>query len=379
MHSLIALVSHNRRAEGEVRRSHTGMGLLRLAFGALLAALGGLLATAATALAISAPIHIHGTGGEGVFIRPTPDTSRPAIGWMPEGASPDFHCFAWGQNIGGVPIWFNVTYNGVTGYYASFYDDSSYHSNEELTAKYGVPLCGSAPAPTPGSPSPSPSPSPPTAPPSPVVPAGVPALYFSPYPSSRKFDLNDGVTKNISVDAWSTAQRNCQLPGLPYAAGMAALSNRPPQVLAGWSAGRVGVISFLGYASTALKNNINYVILIDPGTYGQMSCDRARGAGEVLANWLRFNPRAHLVVISGSDVSQQESSKGIQEVYFNAIRKAGGNLSSRVLTCNYLIGHENAYFASRYWIQHQIGSTRNACPWLSIGPAVWKPQAGWHP
>jgi hypothetical protein len=70
---------------------------------------------------------------------------------MPEGASPDYHCFAWGQNINGVPIWFNVTYGGATGYYASYYDDSSYHSNEELTAKYGVPLCGSAPpAPAPG-------------------------------------------------------------------------------------------------------------------------------------------------------------------------------------------------------------------------------------
>lgn len=116
-----------------------------------------LLASAASALAISAPIHIAGTGGEGVFIRSEPNTSRPAIGWMPEGASPDYNCFAWGQNIGGVPIWFNVNYNGVTGYYASYYDDSSYHSNEELTAKYGVPLCGSS-APVPG-PAPSPSPS----------------------------------------------------------------------------------------------------------------------------------------------------------------------------------------------------------------------------
>lgn len=61
---------------------------------------------------------------------------------MPEGASPDYDCFVWGQDIGGVPIWFDVAYAGKTGYYASFYDDSSYHSNEELTAKYGVPLCG---------------------------------------------------------------------------------------------------------------------------------------------------------------------------------------------------------------------------------------------
>lgn len=126
--------------------------LWNTAFAGFLGALLALLLFAAEALAISAPIHIANTGGEGVFIRPEPNTSRPAVGWMPEGASPDYHCFVWGQNINGVPIWFNVTYNGVTGYYASYYDDSSYHSNEELTAKYGVPLCGAsspAPAPTP--------------------------------------------------------------------------------------------------------------------------------------------------------------------------------------------------------------------------------------
>ena len=120
---------------------------------AIAVALLWLLVSTTSASATSAPIHIANTGGEGVFIRPEPNTSHPAVGWMPEGASPDYHCFVWGQNINGVPIWFNVTYNGVTGYYASYYDDSSYHSNEELTAKYGVPLCGSAaPAPPPQAP-----------------------------------------------------------------------------------------------------------------------------------------------------------------------------------------------------------------------------------
>ena len=125
---------------------------------AVIAVVVCMLASATSALAIPAPIHIANTGGEGVYIRPDPNTSRPAVGWMPEGASPDYNCFAWGQSIGGVPIWFNVNYNGVTGFYASYYDDSSYHSNEELTAKYGVPLCGSAPpSAPPGAPAPSPA------------------------------------------------------------------------------------------------------------------------------------------------------------------------------------------------------------------------------
>jgi hypothetical protein len=126
--------------------------------------LGSVLVLPTRALAISAPIHIANTGGEGVFIRPEPNTSRPAIGWMPEGASPDYHCFAWGQNVNGVPIWFNVTYNGVTGFYASYFDDSSYHSNEELTAKYGVPLCGASPPPASSPPTQSPAPPPAAAP-----------------------------------------------------------------------------------------------------------------------------------------------------------------------------------------------------------------------
>ncbi len=132
--------------------------------------LGGLVtlllaASPSTALAISAPIQISGTDGEGVFIRAEPNTSSTRLGWMPEGASPDYNCFVWGQDINGVPIWFNVNWAGITGYYASYYDNSSYHSNEELTAKYGVPLCGAAPPSEPpppptSTPEPTPSPSP---------------------------------------------------------------------------------------------------------------------------------------------------------------------------------------------------------------------------
>jgi len=154
----------------------------RIVIGAIcaVAALGVLAGFTANALAISAPIHIANTGGEGVFIRPEPNTSKPALGWMPEGASPDYHCFAWGQVINGVPIWFNVTYNGVTGFYASYYDDSSYHSNEELTAKYGVPLCGAAPPPPPAPTPPPPAPAPPapsSPPPSPAPPANGNLVY----------------------------------------------------------------------------------------------------------------------------------------------------------------------------------------------------------
>ena len=97
---------------------------------------------AAPALAVTAPIHISGTGSDGVVIRPTPDTSQPAIGWMPEGASPDFSCFTYGQQVGNVNVWFEVSYNGVNGFYASYWDDSRYSNEAELTSRYGVPRCG---------------------------------------------------------------------------------------------------------------------------------------------------------------------------------------------------------------------------------------------
>lgn len=111
--------------------------------------LAGLLLLASSVFAISAPIQIANTGGQGVFIRPTPNTSQPALGWMAEGTSPDYHCWTQGQNINGVDVWFNVTHSGITGYYSSYYDNSSYAQDSDITAKYGIPQCGSAPPPPP--------------------------------------------------------------------------------------------------------------------------------------------------------------------------------------------------------------------------------------
>lgn len=339
---------------------------------------GVFLGLSGNALAISAPIHIANTGGEGVNIRAEPNAGSAKLGWMPEGTSPDYNCFAWGQVINGVPIWFNVNYGGVTGYYASYYDDSSYHSNEELTAKYGVPLCGSA-SPPPQSVEPSPN-----QPESPSPPSGTPpesthsspasaAIYFSPF-GHGTYEAGAGVT-TLSVGTWGS---QCVFPALAYTAATATLApGQTVSTLAGWSYGRVGVVSFLANAG-ARRAQVSYAIMIDPGTYGELGCDRFLHAGDVLATWLKDNPSAHLVVISGS-LSQSAKSRGIQEVYFNGIRNAGGNLRSRVLTCNYSISHTNAFLGARYWIRHQIGSSMSSCPWLKPGRVTYKPTAGWHP
>jgi cell wall-associated NlpC family hydrolase len=99
---------------------------------------------ASPALAISAPIKTTAY----VNIRPgTSTSSGSALAVMPPGTSPDFHCWAVGQNINGVNVWFKVTYDGVTGYYASYYDNSSYSTDSQITSKYGIPPCTGGPGP----------------------------------------------------------------------------------------------------------------------------------------------------------------------------------------------------------------------------------------
>jgi hypothetical protein len=311
---------------------------------------------------------------------------------IPEGFSPDYNCFVWGQNINGVPIWFNVNYAGATGFYASYYDDSSYHSNEELTAKYGVPLCGSAPSPPPV-PAPAPA-SAPTPAPSPTGGPGAPSnpgtplieyepqdIYYSPY-NEGSHELSDrSVVKTVYEHQFVT---NCTSPHPAYNAVLGLANGAPIGTLAGWSKGRIGVMSYLYLANDGQLGQLEYVLLIDPGTYGELTCDRKLGAGWHLAQWLTKNRSARLVVISTTEVSQQENSKGIQESYFNAIRKqstTANHLRARVLTCNYAMSHKAAFATAQYWIAHRIGTSTKSCPWLTGSGETYKPQfrVGWHP
>ena len=113
--------------------------------GALLA-LSGMVA--APASASGADIRIAGTGGLGGYLRPSPDTIGSPVGLVPEGASPDYLCWIRGESVNGVDVWMLVTFGGAQGFYASAYDDSSYASDEEISAKYGIAGCDAGPAPT---------------------------------------------------------------------------------------------------------------------------------------------------------------------------------------------------------------------------------------
>jgi hypothetical protein len=323
-------------------------------------ALAGIAAWIGTpaALAASAPIHVT----DDVNLRAGTDASTARVGGLYRGTSPSFNCWAQGQNVNGVDIWFNVTYNGVTGYYASFFDDSSYATDAQITSKYRIRPCGESSAPV-----------------APQVPATVAAsvsVYFSPY-GQGSHELNDQTVGTVYRPKWYGG--GCA----PAAASVAraTVGQRPIDTLSGWSLGRVGVVRYLASASDDELRRVDYAILIDPGTYDELSCDRQLRAGVVLAHWLAVNPSAHLVVVSGSQVSQHERSRGIQESYFNAIRNQSApprlNLRPRVLTCNYTITHQEAFAAAQYWIQHQIGTA--SCPTLRTGGKSFGATAHWHP
>lgn len=74
-----------------------------------------------------------------------PDTALPEVGHIPDGASPQYHCFVIGQAVAGTAIWFSVTYDGTTGFYSSAFDDARFASESDITRKYGIPRCDPVP------------------------------------------------------------------------------------------------------------------------------------------------------------------------------------------------------------------------------------------
>ncbi|HWC47796.1 MAG TPA: hypothetical protein VG448_02835 [Solirubrobacterales bacterium] len=360
-------------------------------------ALVWVLANAAGASAISAPIHIAGTSGEGVYLRPEPNTSDAPIGWMPEGASPDYNCFAWGQNINGVPIWFNVNYGGVTGYYASFFDDSSYHSNEELTAKYGVPLCGSAP---PSSPPPAES-----SPPAGGAGSAPGSLYFSPYPknphgpgTTGDIKAQDGVswahapspaTITMNDDEWD---RNFDAKGCPSPSSLTP-QNQPAfdsgqiSTLAAWSKARATPFVFLA-GHPEWESRIHYIILFDPGNakeWADSKCAQEYHLSIILRNWLIASRSNKLVIFSGEVTADADHRSvdghghaGIQNALFVPLKALGEppgrHLRSQIVVCNYdHMTHTGVWIRFKNEM-NQPPITVSTCP-----PVRGEQVVGWNP
>ena len=181
---------------GIARRRHRQWSI-RLTTATCAVATGALVA-AAPAGAMSAPIHTT----DWVNIRPGPSTSSGnPLGAIPPGVSPDFNCWAQGQNINGVDVWFNVNYNGRTGFYASYYDDSSYATDYQITPKYGIPQCGH------GNPT-SPPPPPPPPPSGGATGAESAAIgWAQPYANAHNTSYN-GLCLTFVFRAWAAAGVN---------------------------------------------------------------------------------------------------------------------------------------------------------------------------
>lgn len=200
------------------------------------------------------------------------------------------------------------------------------------------------------------------------------SVYFSPY-DRGSHKLADQSTRTSYPSDWS---ENCGQNA--YAQPHTVASDRPINTLSGWSLSRVGVDRYLAIATTAELQRLNYVLITDPGAYGELS-NRSLQAGVYIAKWLHLNPGAHMVVISSSQISQEDNSRGIRESYYNDIRTASRPLQTdlrpQAMTCNYTDDHQTAFAAGQYWIQHQIGGV--SCRTLQAGTAAFLPTGAWHP
>ncbi|MGA8245306.1 MAG: glycoside hydrolase domain-containing protein [Nocardioides sp.] len=93
----------------------------------------------------SGGVAVHTTTA--VNLRPGPSVhSGAALATMPRGTTPSYHCWAKGQAVNGVDVWFNVTYGTKTGYYTAAYSSSSFSRDSQITTRYGLARCGAAAA-----------------------------------------------------------------------------------------------------------------------------------------------------------------------------------------------------------------------------------------
>lgn len=357
----------------------------RLGLGAL-ATLLCLAVPASTAMAEPTYGVMNAEGG--IYWRSAPDWNTPVqtvgFGFYPDTVI-TVHCYQAGA--GNVPgsadyMWEYATDVGGSGFGTGWINEHFINDGQPINVPSpGVPSCGGGA----GEALPAPSLPPGTSPPSAGSSAPKPAaVYFNPFArndSTGPHLVGDGATVDLPRGGAGDWYGGCGSSRRSYEVATSIAAGRPITTLSGWSLGRMGILSYLANAKVDELKQVNYVLLIDPAKLasGGMKCDLQSGGGNPYVRWLHVNPAAHLVIISGS-LAQNENSRGIQEAYFNDMREGPyPEVTSRVLVCNYPIDHEQAFWSSRYWIQHQIGSARNSCPRLSVGGRGIDTTAGWHP
>lgn len=244
--------------------------------------------------------------------------------YMLYGTEVELICFSEGESVGPFNnrLWHKVYVRnnhaaGQTGWVADRYLNTPIKANERVN---GEPDCNAS--------------TPPVVTP---VPNTRGAVYYSPFGPDKH--LPGDTTLNIPKGSWLGSNCTYTTSNTPT---FNPHSIRNVTTVAGWSAGRLGAIKRV----TEVGGSIDYMLLIDPGSYGELSgCDRQIGASNILYNWLVNNPNARLVILAGKvtrdidTASNGYAHKGIQEIYFPRIRQNAG-VASRVLVCNYnSVGH----------------------------------------
>lgn len=76
-----------------------------------------------------------------VNLRPHPRREGEPIATIPHGATPNYECYARGENVNGTTLWLKVNWQGLTGYYSSYYDNIPLSDQNNMEIYYGLYAC----------------------------------------------------------------------------------------------------------------------------------------------------------------------------------------------------------------------------------------------
>lgn len=321
---------------------------------------------------------------DGVWFRNSPatgDTSRETGFGVYAGERLRADCWSWGEAMGAFSnrIWYRglnesrPSFNGRTnyGWLNTHYVDDGMPADQPAP---GVPACVNTSE-------------------QPPPPPAVTAAYYSPFGHGSMDAPGAPGVRTRSKSEWAAGSCATQL----------ATSGVPASVdkISGWSLGRLGPVYFLTRATATQRQQVDQVVMIDPGSYGEMSqsCEAQRlqngrgstvTAGQALASWLASNPQARLIILSGNlttdtaHLRNGRGSAGIQTYYLNAIRSAGVGPVSRTLICNYSVPGTDPNSSSSLNRSHNVmyqgakkhlGSRLSGCPQVygATRGASWRP------
>ncbi|MGW1164750.1 hypothetical protein [Streptomyces sp. NPDC002550] len=340
---------------------------------------GSLIAGTAPASADAGPVftvmNTSETLPDGVWFRNSPhtqDTDRITGLGVYRGEQVRAECYLMGDSVGpyGNRVWYysdNISRPSAAGRANKGFLNTHY-VNDGMTANHvapGVPPCGGTPGPP--------------------APAGQNVAYYSGKGNAgadlaRSLHFGRVLTADGSYDGKWPGDGSCR-----PSANAVAFAGRNITRLAGWSLGRLGPIYALRYLKDhdpPRARNINYVVLYDPGTpqsdFGK--CDepgtRTVQADQTLAWWLQLSSDNRLIVMAGK-LTATNHHQSIQQNYFPAVKRAGGAVRSRVLVCNYSLGHAEVWNTYAHVMsQDRLPTTQglNSCPRQGASQ-VW----GWNP